>query len=255
MPAEAPVISAVGLRSFMVFDHWKYRSLVGPLRKRDCAVHCKGMMGNENNSAAELAVELHAGFASELQRLAKLRIANACGEIDERFSRCARGLAEQVHGFFLGVGLLTGVGLGTLDELHIDGHFDFHYINAVTVFGELPHALDDDLRLLFGKVEAFLIYTFFIADELEEKGDVVGAALVTQTLNPGVLLVVDFLAVEWSVVEQDLDAISASFLQTADRPVVEQIRQASRTSLVIPGFLIGEQQASVLGAQIGRAHV
>ena len=65
------------------------------------------------------------------------------------------------------------------------------------------------------------------------------------------LLVVDFLAVEWSVVEQDLDAISASFLQTADRPVVEQIRQASRAGLVIAGFLVGEQQASILGAPLG----
>ena len=65
------------------------------------------------------------------------------------------------------------------------------------------------------------------------------------------LEVIDVLGIERRVVEQDLDAVGAGFLQAADRPVIEQVGQAAGAGLVVAGLLIGEQQAGVLGAALG----
>src|SRR6476620_4452483 len=89
-----------------------------------------------------------------------------------------------------------------------------------------------------------------VADELEEEGDVVGAALVTDALDEGVLAVIDIGLLHRSVVEKDLDAVGASFLEAADRPVVEQVGEAAGGGGVVAGLLIGEQKAlavAVLG--------
>ena len=57
-------------------------------------------------------------------------------------------------------------------------------------------------------------------------------ALIADALDPGVLLVVDARRIGGRVVEQDLDAVRAGFLQPANRPLVEQVigpvRQISR---------------------------
>ena len=106
------------------------------------------------------------------------------------------GFVEQVDGFLLGVGLLSAEGLRAFDELHVHRHFDLQHVDAVAVFAELAHALGDDLRLLLGVLEALFVGAFFVADELEEERNVVGAALVADALDPGVLLVVDVFGIE-----------------------------------------------------------
>jgi hypothetical protein len=56
-----------------------------------------------------------------------------------------------------------------------------------------------------------------VTDELEEEGDVVGAALVADALGPGVLVVVDVRLFVGRVVEEDLDAVGAGFLRDGGR--------------------------------------
>ena len=114
---------------------------------------------------------------------------------------------------FLRVSLLSFVRLGALDELHVDRHFDFQHVDAVLVLGEFGHGCLHDLRLLLRELQALLVRAFFVADEFEEEGNVVGAALVAKALDPGMLEVVDLLGIERRVVEQDLDAVGAGFLQ------------------------------------------
>src|SRR5262249_28753719 len=104
-----------------------------------------------------------------------------------------------------------------------------------------PHALGDDMRFLLGVVQALLISAFLISDELEEKRDVVGSALVANPFNPGVLGLIDILRIVRCVIQKNLHTVSASFFQAASRPVIEPIGQAAGTSLVISSLLIGEQ--------------
>jgi hypothetical protein len=65
-----------------------------------------------------------------------------------------------------------------------------------------------------------------------------------------VLEVVDVGLLEGGVVEQDLDAVGAGFLEAANAPDVEQVGQAAGGVGVVAGLLVGEQQAlavAVLG--------
>ena len=98
--------------------------------------------------------------------------------------------------------------------------------------------------------ETLFVGAFLVADKLEEVRNVVGAALVADALDPGMLPVVDVLGVVGSVVKQNLDAIGASFFQAAGRPVIEQIGQAAGAGLVVSGLFVGEQQAGILGAPL-----
>ncbi len=107
------------------------------------------------------------------------------------------------------------VGPGSFHELHVDRDFDLHYVDAIAVFGELAHGLDDRLRLLLREIETFLVRAFFVSDELQEERNIIGAALIAKSFDPGVLLVVNFFRIKRSVVEQNLDAIRACFLQAA----------------------------------------
>ena len=55
---------------------------------------------------------------------------------------------------------------------------------------------------------------------------------------------------EGGVVEEDLDAVGAGFLEAADAPDVEQVGQAAGGGGVVAGLLVGEQEAlavAVLG--------
>src|SRR5207302_5478476 len=113
-------------------------------------------------------------------------------------------------------------------------------------------ALGDYLRLFLGKLKALLVGAFFIADEFEEERNVVCAAFVAETLNPRMFFVVDVLGIERRVIKQDLDAVSAGFFQTPHGPMVEQIAKAAGPGFVISSLLVREQQASVLGAPLGR---
>ena len=79
-----------------------------------------------------------------------------------------------------------------------------------------------------------------------------GAAFVADALHPGMLLVVHVLGIERRVVEQNLDAVGARFLQASHGPVIEQVGQTTGTGLVVSGLLIRQQQAGVLGAALRR---
>ena len=70
-----------------------------------------------------------------------------------------------------------------------------------------------------------------------------GAALVADALDPGVLELVDCGGVEGGVVEQDLDAVGAGFVEAANAPDVEEVGQAAGGGGVVAGLLVGEQKA------------
>ena len=137
------------------------------------------------------------------------------------------GRPSKVRGFFLAVGFLSGIGLRTLDKLHVHGHFNLQHIDAVTIFREFAHALDYDVRFFLGVVETFFVRAFFVSDKLEEKWDVVGPAFVANALYPCVLFVIDVLGIEGRVVEQNLDAVRPSFFQSTGGPMIEQVTEAA----------------------------
>src|ERR1700759_3348121 len=142
------------------------------------------------------------------------------------------------------IGGLAFVGLSAGDELHLDRDFDLEYIDAVLLLAELGHGAGDDVGLGLGVGDGlFVAALVVIADELEEEGDVVGAALVTDALDEGVLAVVDLGLLHRRVIEEDLDTVGAGFLEPTDRPVVEQIGEAPGGGGVVAGLLIGEQEA------------
>src|SRR2546430_13332582 len=157
---------------------------------------------------------------------------------------------KQVDGFFFRVRLLAFEGFRALDAFHVNRHFDFEHVDAVTWLAELPHTLGDDLWFPFRILQSLFVRTFLVADKLKEEGDVIGAALVANALDPGMLLVVHVLGIVGSVIEQNLDAVGARLFQAFRGPVVEQVAETSRTRLVVPSLFIGQQQAGVLGAAL-----
>jgi len=202
-------------------------------------------------AAAEDAVEGDAGFGGELEGFDEDGVGDSGGEIDEGLLGGFADGAEEAEGLGAGVGGGALVGAGAFDELHDDGDFDFEDVDAVAVFGELLHDSGDDGGLLAGVGCGLFVGTgFVVADEFEEEGDVVGAALVADALDPGVLELVDFGLVEGGVVEEDLDAVGTGFDESADAPDVEQVRKAAGGGGVVAGLLVGEQEAfavAVLG--------
>ena len=195
-------------------------------------------------AAAEDAVELGAGLAGELEGLDEDGVGDAGGEIDEGLVGHGFGVAEVLQGLGAGVGLLALEGLGAFDEFHHDGDFDLEHVDAVAGLAELGHGAGDDVGLLLGVGDGLLVAAVgVVADELEEEGDVVGEALVADALDPGLLEVVDVGLLEGGVVEEDLDAVGAGFLEAADAPDVEQVGQAAGGVGVVAGLLVGEQEA------------
>ena len=136
--------------------------------------------------------KLHARLGRQRQRLGELGVAHAGRQIDERLGRDLGRLEEAAASASSRVyAVWPGRRLRALDELHVDRHLDLHHVDAVPILRELGHAAGHDLRLLLRELEALLVGAFFVADELEEERDVVGAALVADPLDPRVLLVVD----------------------------------------------------------------
>ena len=60
------------------------------------------------------------------------------------------------------------------------------------------------------------------------------------------------LRVRRGVVEEDLDAVRARFLEALDRPHVEQIGQPARRGRVVAGLLVRHQQPGVLRPALAR---
>ena len=141
---------------------------------------------------------------------------------------CGCGGAVVIERLGLGEDLGALEGLRAFHILQVDGDFDLQHIDTVAVLGELSHGVGDDFGLQGGELGAFVFQAFLVANQLEEERDVVGAALVADALGPGLLVVVDLGIVKGRVVEQDLDAIGAGFLEATDGPDVEQIGQACR---------------------------
>src|SRR5207302_9166013 len=104
------------------------------------------------------------------------------------------------------------------------------------------HAFGDDVRFLLGILEALFVHAFVVSDEFQEIRNIVGAALVANSLDPGMLFVVHVLGIVGGVVEQDLHAISSSIFQSLCRPMIQQVSETSGPSLVITSLFICEQQ-------------
>ena len=203
-------------------------------------------------AAAEDAVELGTGFGGELEGFDEDGVGDAGGEIDERLVGHGFGVAEVLEGLGAGVGGFAFVGLAALDEGHFDGDLDLEDVDAVFFLAEFGHGAGDDRGLLFGVRDGFFVAAVgVVADELKEKGDVVGAALVADALDPGVLEVVDGELFEWGVVEEDLDAVGAGFFEAADAPKVEEVGEAAGGGGVVAGFFVGEKEAGGV-AMLGR---
>ena len=132
------------------------------------------------------------------------------------------------------------VGLRAFDKFHVHRDFNFQHVDAVAIFAELAHALGHDLRLFLGVFETLLVCSFFVANKLQEKRNVVGAAFVADAFHPRMLLVVYFFGVEGRVVKQNFDAVRTRFFQTSRGPVIEQVAEAAGAGFVVSGFFVGQ---------------
>src|SRR6202035_3793573 len=140
---------------------------------------------------------------------------------------------------------------GAIYIFHVDGNFDFEHVDAIAILAEFLHAGGDNLWLLLSVFQPFFVGTFFIAYEFKKERNVVAAALVPDTLDPGMFLFVDVLGIEGGVVKQNFQTVGARFFQPAHRPQVKQIPQAAGTGLVVAGLFVGQQQSGILGSAFG----
>jgi hypothetical protein len=67
-----------------------------------------------------------------------------------------------------------------------------------------------------------------------------------------VLFVIDVFGIEGRVIKQNFDAVRSDFFQAVGRPMIKQVAETAGASLVVSGLFIGQQQAGVLGAALGR---
>src|ERR1700683_523055 len=128
------------------------------------------------------------------------------------------------------------------NESHLDRNLNLQEVNAVAVVAEFLNRSDDNFRLDASVFQTLLMALQIVAEELEDERNVVGAALVSNTLSESAFHVVDFGRIERRVVQEHLDAVGAGFLHTAHRPAIVENRQARGRS-VVTGLLIGKQQA------------
>src|SRR5205807_985031 len=132
---------------------------------------------------------------------------------------------EEILRLLPAVDLRSAERLRPLDVLHVYRDFDFENLDAVSILRELSHAARDHAGLLLREIRSLLVGAFLIADQLEEERNIVRAALVANPLNPRVLALVHLDRIVGRVIQKDLDAIGAGFLEAPHRPVIEEIGQ------------------------------
>ena len=202
-------------------------------------------------AAAEDTVEGGTRLDGQFEGFDEDRVGDAGREVDEGLVRHGGGVAEVLQGLGAGVGYLALEGFSAFDEGHLDGNLDLEDVDVVVGFAELGHGARDDLGFLLGVGYGLFITAFgVVADELEEEGNVVSDALCADSLDPGVLEVVDCGFFVGGVVEEDFDAVSSCGFETLDAPDVKEIGKAAGGGGVVAGLLVGEEEAlavAVLG--------
>jgi hypothetical protein len=73
---------------------------------------------------------------------------------------------KQVDRFLLVISLLACKRFRAFNKLHVHRHFHLQHIHPVAVFGELAHALGDDLRFFLRVVQSFFVRPVVITHEL-----------------------------------------------------------------------------------------
>ena len=193
----------------------------------------------------------HERAAEELGRHAR-------GEEDERQVRGIGLLLEVRRRLGLRVDGLHVLGGKALNEGHVHRHLELEHVDAVAWVGELAGRGDDLAGLCVGVLGRLGIQAVeprgarVVGDELHEERHTLGAALIADALHEGALLVVDSVSLVRVVVEQELDGVGPGFLQPADAPHGEEVRQAAGRGGVVAGALVGNEQAAVLIAELGR---
>src|ERR1700733_1168541 len=84
---------------------------------------------------------------------------------------------------------------------------------------------------------------FFLPNKFQKEWSVRGDAFRADTLNPGVLNVIDVRRIKRRIIEKNLDAVRAIGHQAANRVMVQKIREPSRLRVVVAAILIGQQQS------------
>ncbi len=137
------------------------------------------------------------------------------------------------------------------DEVRVDRNFHFQHVDLVLRLGKFLHALDHDLRLDLGELEALLVAALrVVAHELAEERDLERFAFRADALDESVLDIVDLRVVERRVVKQNLHRIRAPIGDALSRDVRQQIGQSGPgLRVVVAALFIGQQQACIRGAR------
>src|SRR6266568_2107003 len=137
-------------------------------------------------------------------------------------------------------------------KLHVDGDFQLEYINAIARSGKLPRQFRNLLRFHPGESQALLVSdAIAVADYLQEEGDVMGAALSSDTLYKGMFHDVDRYVVVGIIVDQHFDGICTSLDNARDRQLWLQRWESPPGCCVVARYFICEKQASPGGALFG----
>jgi len=93
------------------------------------------------------------------------------------------------------------------------GTSTFKTSTAYCGFAELFHAASHDLGLLFCELDSLFVDSLFVSHEFQEERDVGSLTFATNSLDPGMLHVIDFRRIEWRVVEKNFYASAPSAIR------------------------------------------
>ena len=186
-----------------------------------------------------------------MERLDELLVAHTRAEINEGLLGNGGGAAEMIERFGARVGLLAFVHDAALDVLRVDGNFHLEHVYVILRLGELLHAARHDPRFDLGEFESFFVAALrVVADEFQEKRDLVVLALGADALDEGVLDVVDRGIVERRVVDENLHRVGAPVHNSPGRDLRQQVRQAAGPRVVVAAFFVSEEQAAIRAARL-----